>query len=796
MKINIQIILIWLLIFAVHPLFAQQTFQIKGIVQSSTGEPLLGANIQLTSYKNTSLKTGVATGKDGTFSLSTTKGTYKLEISYVGYTSYISNVEIKGNVNLPPITLSEDAKMMKTLVVTARSITYNTDGYISEVHKNPLFRNMNMTSVLKMSPGIYTTSSSVEIFGESVSHIYLNGRELKLGGEQLINYLETIHAQNVKEMEVITASGVEEDAANKGKSIIKITTFNPETGGLTNFSIGSANSKDKNMNTLSGNVNWRINPQWGTYVNISSAFGNNTTGNHSEIHFYDTDLKRISESTNKGKLNGNFRGVWGLTYDLDKDNLFSLEGTFQHNKRSTPSTSYIRNSTNHSYTDVATGNIDATRQYQKYNISFIYTHKFNRNAQLDFKADRMGTNIDDNSLQRYKYIKGDNTGYDHRNKERHLIHTARLDYTQRFKPLNGKFTTGAKGTWFSNKNHTDYTTYLNERQDYATSYTDLYRYQEDVYALYAKYAFTYRKLNIDFGARMEHTRIYPESSSNPERNKENHYTDLFPEISLNYIINKEKGHNINLGYNRGLGRPHMDYLNPLIRRTGEYSYSMGNPMLEAIYYNIYTLTTTLFNKYILNVRYNQSNDGILGMTENKDGILYSSYTTGFKRSWLTAHLDIPMKVKNWLDVKFYANYSFNQEHFQENDIYAHHFNAGYIATFRLPKNFRIENELSHGTINKGIYSKSSKPINCNISIYKSFPKQSLNCSLTFTDIFNSYGSARTDVFQNDFYQISRANYHGFGINFHINYSLRWGKKFMVRRSISGNMQEMTRIATE
>ena len=216
---------------------AQVSYNIKGVVCTQQNEPLPGANVKITDVKHKERITGCSTGADGDFSIPLVRGNYILEISFVGYTKYTTNVEIKGDVVLPPVALSEDAQLMDEVVVTARTITYNADGYVAEVYKNPLYKSMDMTSVLKMSPGTYATHNSVQVFGQGVSAVYLNGRKLNLSGEQLINYLETIDAKNVKAMEVIAATGVEEDASSKGKSIIKLTTINPETGGKVNIFI-------------------------------------------------------------------------------------------------------------------------------------------------------------------------------------------------------------------------------------------------------------------------------------------------------------------------------------------------------------------------------------------------------------------------------------------------------------------------------------------------------------------------------------------------------------------------------
>lgn len=779
-----------------HILYGQGVYVVTGKIQNNADEPLIGANIQLINPKHQDSPKGGITDIDGSFSISIEKGVYKMEISYVGYTKYTTNVEVKGNVSLPVITLNEDIKLMNEVVVVAQTITYNTDGYVAEISKNPFYKNMDLATVMKMTPGTYTTHNNVQVFGQNVSKIYMNGRELKLNGEQLVNYLATLNANNVKDMEVITASGVEEDAVNKGKSIIKITTINLETGGMASVGINTMNGEDKNIHSMHANVNWRINKKWGMYFNANGALGNSLFGNRIETHFYDTETWRFSETRTKNRLNGNIRSVLGISYDLTPNNLFSIEGAFSRNKNSNPSTTSIRSLSEGYFTDIANGDIDAVRKYERYKISFIYTHKFNKDAQLNFKVDRMSTTTDDNSLQHYEYIAGDNTGYNHWNKEKNLIHTASLDFTQKFKLLNGKLSAGTKGTWLTNESNTDYVTYLNNQQDKHTGYTDFYQYKENVYAFYAKYALTYKKLSMDFGLRMEHTHVSPESTSNPERNNECNYTDLFPEIGLNYAINKKKGHNINLSYDRGLTRPAMSHLNPLVRRISEYCYSMGNPLLQANYYDHYTMTAVWFNKYTLNVFYRYSEDGAFALSENRKGVLYTSYQNGMKRSYFSAHLGVPIKISKAIDVRVNANYGYRKESYLDNERGYHYYIIGYIANFKLPGNFLINQDLYYSSTSKSLYGKESERPVCNIVVTKTYPKKGLNVGVSLMDLFNSVGSKRTDLFHDDFYQISRAKHNNFGISFRLGYNLRWGKKSMVRRASAGNSSEANRVASE
>ena len=791
MKIKVLILILYTL-FISSALDAQT---ISGIVKNQEGEPLVGANVVMKHIKQ-EYKKGMASDTEGEFSLSVIRGTYTLEISFVGYTKYTTNVEVKGDVVLPPIALNEDAQLMDEVVVTARTITYNTDGYVAEVYKNPLYKNMDMTSVLKMSPGTHATRNSIQVFGQDVLDIYLNGRKLNLSGEQLISYLETIDAKNVKAMEVITAAGVEEDASSKGKSIIKITTINPETGGIANFGLSTVNGKSKHMHTMNANVNWRINKQWGMYFNTSGAFGNSTRGTRTETHFYDTDERRINESVLKNKLNHNVRTVLGISYDLDANNLFSIEGTFQQNKNSNPATSGVRNLKDGLFTDVADGSDDAVRKFDKYNLSFIYTHKFNKDAKLEFKADRMGTDVDENSLQRYRYVAGNDTGYDLWSLDENLIHTARLDYTQRFKALKGKLSVGVKGSWLKNESHTDYAVSVNGEQDDVTSYADIYNYKEDVYAAYAKYGLTYGNLSMDFGVRMEHARIAPVSASNPERNYNSRYTDFFPEVSLNYVLNKDKGHNVSLGYDRGIGRPTMGLLNPLVRRINEYSYSMGNPLLKANYYDYLQMTAVLFSKYTLNVRYSCSDNGNMILSEMKDGILYSMPLTGKKNTSLHTNISIPVKLGKCLNLRISGNYHYDRLCFQEDKKEYQNWMVGYLATIQLPYNILIIHDLFYTSSTKSLYTESKERPSCNVTITKTFPKQGLQVELSVLDVFNKTGSRRTDVFRHDFYQTSKEIYKNSGVYVGISYNLRWGKKSNVRRASAGNSSEANRVASE
>ncbi len=796
MKIICRVYIVLLFSIFIQFAHAQTSYTIEGKVKGSN-EPLIGANVVLKESNNNQNTLGASTDINGSFHIQAPKGKYNIEITYIGYTKYVAQVEVNGNVTLPPIQLSEDSQQLDAVVITAKTITYNANGYIAEISKNPLYREQDMNNILKLSPGTNTTTNGIQVYGQEVSKVYLNGRELQLSGEQLINYLSTLEGKNVKQMEVIAASGVEEDANTMGSSIIKITTINPETGGMLNVGDMSQlyGDEGKYSHIPSVMLNWRLGKKWATYFNGNAIFLKAPQGNTTETHFYDTDVRLFNEKESFAHLKGMYRALWGISYDLDAHNLFSFEASYVNRNNEVTSHDITRRILNGKYEQDSEGGMDNNNKYWENNLSFIYTHKFNDNGELSFQADRLEKHTDGTDRNRFRYADGTQTANDNVSDEKHLLYTARLDYTQRFKQGGGQLKMGVKYSNISDEQDMDYAYFTNNQKDMEASYTDLYTYSEEVYAAYAKYSFKAGKFDFNAGLRLEHALLSPRSSSNPERNQESTYTDWAPELGINYAINKEKGHNIALQYNRSISRPFFFYLNPRVERVNEYTYSMGNPLLGPSTTDRFSLRTTLFNGYTLGLNYNHTGNGIIELPENVDGILYTTPQRGMKDTDYSVYLGIPVKLKQWGQLNFSIDYSYGEQSYRDRHSSNSWWMFSFSGLFQLPKDFSINVVFADATPLKSLYGEmDSNPVGM-VHINKSFLKRSLNVSLMFNDIFNSFGSLKQEYYYNDHSQISKPTYHGFTFGVNVRYTLRWGQKSMVRRGGSGNTEESSRLGT-
>ena len=764
---------------------------IRGIVEGNK-EVLIGANVVLKANQKIF---GVTTDVNGVFQMQVPQGKYSLEITYVGYVKYTTNVEVDGNLTLPTITLYEDSQLMDEVVVTARTITYNANGYITEISKNPLFREQDMTNILKLTPGTHTTTDKIQVYGKDVSKVYLNGRELKLTGEQLMNYLSTLIGKNIKKMEVVAASGVDEDANTMGSSIIKITTINPEIGGMLNVGgLAIYGSKGRYAYLPNFNLNWRLGKKWATYLNGSASFNEVPSKQVVETIFYDTNERIYDELNKLSRQRGTYNTLWGISYDLTSNDLFSLEASYSNGNYVSNSHEVVQRGIDSNHNGMlAEGNVNNKNKNWDVNFSFIYTHKFSSASELSFQADRLERNTTTKNLNDYIYSADNKTANHTLSDEKHLLYTARIDYAQNFLWGNGTLKAGVKYANISDEQDTDYAYYWNGQKDNETSYLDLYKYSEEVYAAYAQYSFKLQRFDITTGLRVEHALLTPRSLVEQERNQDSKHTDWAPELGINYVWNKEKGHNIALQYNRSIERPFFAFLNPMIIRNTEYAYWSGNPLLGPTVTDRYSLRGSFFNGYTLSLSKSYTDDGIIQLPTQINGLIYTTPQTGMKYANYSVYIGAPVKLKQWGQLNFSVCYNYSEQSYQEDNGNNERWDFNFSGLFQFPKGITCNINLLYSTPDKSLYGETRRNIMGTLRVGKSFLNRSLNVAVMFNDLFNSVGSLKREYYYGSHSEIMKMNYNSFNCSVNVRYTFRWGQKSIVRRGGSGNAEEINRF---
>lgn len=760
---------------------------VSGLLKSADNETLPYATIRIISLTD-STKTYTGTTNDaGNYLVRVPRGTYRVEMSFLGLAKYSANIQAMEDVKLPVITLAPENKLIKEVVITARTVTYKTNGYTVDILANPFFKNYDLEDILKLTPGTNSSYNSITVYGKEISKVYVNEREIRFSGEDIMNYLKSFNGRNVKKMEVIASSGVEDDASGGGKSVLKITTVKIDDGGMATAMLSANIGETKYFITPLINCQIR-NGKWSAYFRAGSGLGKFNSSNKTETDFYDAGSQMVTKNNSDLKNTGIIRTTLGLGYDWDANNIITFEGNFNRfqpvnsgaiatwnaDKLTTSGTTYLKN------------------ENKKYIGSFNFLHIFDKTARLILKLDGVknkGVNYQENS---YEYVSDVTMKYVNDANNNSIAYTASADFEKKLS--SGTFSAGIKYSDLLNENVNSYMLYTDNLQK--DNDFDKYNYSEKIYAAFSKYSFSIGSLSSSVGLRIEHSSVYPQSLITPENNKESRYTDLFPEVGLTYIYNKDKGHNIGFQYNRSINRPIMDDLNPKVKQINEYSYSSGNPLLKAYYSQNFILRNIFFSQYVLNLSYHFSNDGTVSrsIVDKSSQIISNQIFNGLKNRGFSAYAECPLNIGKWANLKFDIQYNWSKEEYMTDKNQSGSYAFGFSGMYRLPFGISIMNNFNYASPGNTLYTKIFTYPLAELQIQKQFFKNRLTAGIVFIDILNSAGNSRTESFFAEYYQKQTQTANGRSVVFRLNYNFKWGNKFAkINRNESGNANESTRI---
>lgn len=159
MKTKNSILLFWILPFLVFGTTLPERIyrQVSGKVTDENGVPLAAANVMLPA-----LNLGTTTNKSGEFVFEKVSlGRHRLVVSFIGYTNYHSEIEVKASDLLINVQLKPTILMMPALNVTAAAaptdvLTSNRTVSVLSKHELESQHANSMSDALRTVPGVQT----------------------------------------------------------------------------------------------------------------------------------------------------------------------------------------------------------------------------------------------------------------------------------------------------------------------------------------------------------------------------------------------------------------------------------------------------------------------------------------------------------------------------------------------------------------------------------------------------------------------------------------------------------------
>ncbi|MDT0555095.1 TonB-dependent receptor domain-containing protein [Patiriisocius hiemis] len=599
--------------------FAQQNnqsqnrnFEVSGkIIEEGTNAPLEYATISfLDSNKN--VVTGGITSIDGTYTIEVPEGIYTIRYDFISYKSEIrTNQRINKKTTLPTVTMALDAASLDEVVVRAETteVQVRLDKKIYNIGKDLTTSGATVSDALNNVPSVTVDiDGAIALRGNGNVRILINGKPSAIAGFGSTDALQQLPAEAIERVEVITSPSARYDAEGTA-GILNIILRKEKTLGL-NGSI-QTNIGVPTTSGLTGNINLRTDK-----FNIFNTTGiryRDSPGNaFFENSFFDRDdegniipnqIGLISQETRDyQRLNKGFNTNLGMEYFLTEKSSITAAGFLRlgDDKDTTENLTNDFDSSNNlieSRTRIETETEDDTN----YQLSLNYTNNFNDEGHkltADFQydiSDETENNLitENNTFPSQEVLPSEIV----RTIEDQTEYLLQADYVL---PIgeNAQFEAGFRANLEETRTDFELREQLVANGDFIRndSLSNIFTYNEDVYAAYSQYGNKFGKFSFLLGLRLENTRLQGNVEAEDVTDNgnqdltidfDNNFLGLFPTVNLIYELDERE--NITLGYNRRINRPRGFFVNPFPSRSSEANVFQGNPNLNPAYSNAFDL---------------------------------------------------------------------------------------------------------------------------------------------------------------------------------------------------------------
>ena len=684
----IQILLCISLLVISCNLFSQ-TYKIRGNINNINGAPVTYATVQL--LINSEPNQYAISDSLGNYYIEATKsGNCEILIRCLGYSPFQSQFMLK-NDTVINASLSANSTLLSEVLINGQRdlIQLKPDRYIVNIKGNIETKGKETTDILKQLPTINLSNETLNIFGKASVLVYINDRKVRLEGQALISYLNSLPPDIINSVEIISTPPAQYDAeGNVG--IIKVVT---------------------NKNILPG---WKENIKAGYIKNSYSSYMVSAYANYSgkKMFFEGSMTNAVFSSLNQSNYYSYFPNATTVAFNPKKWNSKGLDVNVSLGYNFNQNTSLIAdfsvpllnkslvsdimneikflNHNNNQTDSTIYTNGETMKNDYTYNSELFFKHVFPNkktyltasvaylnNYTLNERSFTSLTQIDNTSLYTENYYTVGRQNYD--------ILTSKIDFALPLFTCN--VNTGFKSSIINTNSNSNFFTVVNNINLIDSTLSNKYNYTENVHSLYYSMEKNIEKWSFKAGVRSEFSGTISNSVTLNEKNK-NNFINFFPTLFISNKLNNKS--NISLSYSERIERPPYQYLDPFKWYISKYDYSMGNPFLRPSYIKNLELTYFL-NTFSAKAYYTNQNDiigryvvldslNITKQIEKSDNFLnMNSYGINFYKY---------LRYKKLIEVVLQGNFAYN-EYLSNRSEFANI--AGLNGTFIMMNTFYVGN---------------------------------------------------------------------------------------------------------
>lgn len=648
-----------------------KTGKITGTVIDGNTKTIESATITLIRAKDSSVVKMSVADRNGAFQFDgVPNGTYLVSITAVGHNKGFSEtININNDnpsVNLKTIELVPQAKSIGAVTVTAKKplIEQKLDRTIINVEASITNVGNSALEVLEKSPGVSVDKDgNISLKGKQGVTVMIDGRPSYLSGADLANYLRSMSASQLDQIEIMTNPPAKFDASGNSGVINIKTKKNKLFGYNGSFTSGYTQGHYARFNE-SGNFNYR-NGKFNLFTSVNYSRNHRDEKLMITRNFRETstkDLISIFDQESKMENQSHFvNAKAGLDYSVSKKTTIGvvLSGYYNPHIWKSNTNTFIYNPTN-VLTSVAKS---TSRNDDKWKN---FSGNFNWRTQLDSAGQEITADLD-YIVYRSTSDQTLNSAYFEPNgtliqtpdtllgalPQNITIYSGKMDYT---KPLKkGKFEAGIKSSYVKTDNDASYDSLRNRQMYHDYNRSNHFIYEENVNAAYVNLNQQFnKKWSAQLGLRLENTIAKGNQLTTGVQFNRN-YTQLFPTVYLQYSLNEKNQFVIN--YGRRINRPDYEDLNPFIHFLDRYTFEQGNPNLKPQFSHNIELTHTYGGFLNTTLNYSKTTDIIQQVIEQNEltNETFIKKANIANRNQVGITVSAYKEIKKWWSGSIYVN---------------------------------------------------------------------------------------------------------------------------------------------
>jgi len=600
-----------------------------------------------------------------------------------------------------------------------KSIEQKADRTIFDFSEQSHLNSGSVMEGLKKLPGLIVSDVAGMMYQGKQLEVFMDARPLNIYSNELTSYLESLPANSIEKVEIITQPGAEFPATSGGAIINIVTSKNAKKYLSATYSNGySYTNYDKSRHRFNNSLLVNVKNKWfGWQVQL----GQNFNQGYQRTNFQNESTVLSKNTTDRENRFYFFKT--GLKFDLKKDRLLvNYDFTTSNNDALIDASGFGFATSDHSKNKLNRNDVALNYQKRFDDITKKLDFRFNVNSVAN--AFDLNNRISGNSVL--------DNGYDQ------LFYQFKTDYSQDFSFLEKtKFSTGV----------------LADKLEFEAQSLDVINldYQRTTLAAYSEFQSSYKKFDFILGGRLESYSI--EGNTDTDKLIPFNQTRFFPNASIQYNIIPQVF--VNANYNKKISLPNTSALNPNNTNYQNPNVSFfGNPNLEPTIFDNYELKISAFEYFFISYSRSDANnqvmnriiadgDGAASISENIPQITIHNFNFGLPVPYMLFTKGLKETLKfdfNPDEINFLYLYVGHQKHILP-DVNAKglwFFNA--MSQIVLPS--KIKFTANYNTSSTGgnyYYYENRVPFSqqFDVTFAKKFLDNNLSVSVYCNDIFNT-----------------------------------------------------------